>query len=339
MSEPNRGGLLQKPTKRNRFEISVSHPQMPLGTEIDSGGRGGIGCKALDFDDLPEVCIANVLSFTSPRDACRLSLVSTTFRSAADLDAVWDKFLPPDYQDIIFRSSAASALYFSSKKQLYLTLAQKPLLIDDCELSFFLDKWYGKKCYMLSARTLSIVWADTPRYWKYTSLPETRFAEVAELISVCWLEIRGRISTCMLSPETLYTAYLVFKPTIRSYGFDYQPVEAAVGLVGGESHNRTIYLDAEKERRRHYQNFPMRAALFSHARVVDVQAPMPGESVDGQYPKERDDGWLESELGDFFYEGREDGELEMGVSEVKGGGWKGGLIVQGIEIRPKETIK
>lgn len=40
--------------------------------------------------------------------------------------------------------------------------------------SFQLDKMYGKKCYMLSARTLFIVWGDTPRYWAWTSLPDAR---------------------------------------------------------------------------------------------------------------------------------------------------------------------
>jgi hypothetical protein len=52
--------------------------------------------------------------------------------------------------------------------------------------------------------------------------------------------------------------------------------------------------------------------------------------------KERGYGWLEIKLGEFFNGGEDDGEVEMSVLEVKGGNWKGGLIVQGIEIRPKE---
>ncbi|OIT36575.1 f-box protein pp2-b1 [Nicotiana attenuata] len=40
--------------------------------------------------------------------------------------------------------------------------------------SFSLEKWSGKKCYMLAARSLKIVWADTPRYWRWISLPESR---------------------------------------------------------------------------------------------------------------------------------------------------------------------
>ncbi|KAL6190299.1 hypothetical protein ACLB2K_036697 [Fragaria x ananassa] len=103
----------------------------------------------------------------------------------------------------------------------------------DMGQSFSLDKWSGKKCYMVPARDLVIGWADTPNYWKWISLPDSRFEEVAELVSVCWLEIRGKIDTRLLSPSTMYKAYLVFKSTAATYGFDYQPAEVSVGLIGG----------------------------------------------------------------------------------------------------------
>ena len=69
------------------------------------------------------------------------------------------------------------------------------------------------------------------------------------------------------------------------------------------------------------------------------QAPQPQPRVnkeqDGlKYPRERVDGWQETELGVFFNGSGEDhGELEMSILEVKGGDWKGGLILQGIEIK------
>ncbi|XP_041016497.1 F-box protein At2g02240-like [Juglans microcarpa x Juglans regia] len=284
------------------------------------------------LDVLPEGCVANVLSFTSPPDACRSSCVSTTFRSAADSDAVWDRFLPPECQSIISRSADSSSILFSSKKELYLRLCDHPLLIDDGKKSFFLEKRSGKKCFMLSPKELVIIWIETPRYWKWTSLPDARFPEVAELISVCWLEIRGKISTSMLSPATLYATYLVFK-TKESYGFDYQPVEVAVGLVGAEFHKRTVYLDTERGRRLIVRRRGI--GIFNRARFLAFQAPPPPEIDDAQCPKERGDGWLEIGLGEFF-NGEENGELEMSVLELNGH-WKGGLIVQGIEIRAKES--
>lgn len=195
---------------------------------------------------------------------------------------------------------------------------------------------------MLSARSMFIVWGDTPRYWRWSSEAEARFEEVAELVGVCWLEIRGWINTCMLSPSTMYGAYLVYKSTPAAFGFEYQPVEVSFGVAGTESDapKRTVYLDPERGRRLQYQIVPRRVGIFSRTRILGFEAPrppIPTENHDVQYPKQRSDGWLEIELGDFFNpaESADDKELELSVCEVKGGDWKGGLIIQGFEIRPK----
>ena len=95
-------------------------------------------------------------------------------------------------------------------------------------------------------------------------------------------------------------------------------------------------------RRLRYQIVPRRAGtgIFNRARfLAPVEAPPveDNDSLDLQHPKERADEWLEVELGEFFNDGQEDKELEMGVYEIKSGDWKGGLLVQGIEIRPKRT--
>ncbi|XP_058002934.1 putative F-box protein PP2-B12 [Hevea brasiliensis] len=300
-----------------------------------AGNTGG------DMSVLPEDCVAKVLSFTDPGDAARLSMVSSTFKSAAESDTVWEQLLPPDYRSIIFQSSDSSLLAStSSKKELFLRLCDNPILIDDGKKSFSLDKLSGKKCYMLSARDLMIAWGDTPRYWKWTSELESRFAEVAELIGVCWLEIRGKIDTCMLSQDTLYGAYLVYRTTARTYGFEYQPVDVTVGLAGAEVCKRSFHLVAEREQQEKQlcQFLSSQVGLFRHSRASGSQSPAvpTGEKNNGQYPQKREDGWLEMELGQFFNKDGEEGELEMSIMEVKGGDCKGGLIVLGIEIRPKE---
>ncbi|KAK0605673.1 hypothetical protein LWI29_029459 [Acer saccharum] len=263
---------------------------------------------------LPEDCIAAVISFTSPRDACRLACVSTTFKSIADSDAVWDRFLPPEYLSAI---SDPVPIYCSSsstwsKKELYLRMG--PTLIQNGKLSFWLDRPSGKKCYMISARELTIIWAsgDTPQYWRWIDdFPEARFPEVAELRIVCWFEIRGKIDTSLLSMMTTYVAYLVFKSTDNFSGFDNNPVEVTVGLAGGNIQNRTVYFDQRQ------QNI------------------VPGDNPD-LFPKGRGDGWLESELGEFFHGSDKEGELSMTILEINRGNGKRGLIVQGIEIRPKK---
>ncbi|XP_044481110.1 putative F-box protein PP2-B12 [Mangifera indica] len=288
---------------------------------------------------LPEGCIAAIISCTTPRDACRLSLVSSIFKSAAESDVVWERFLPREYQSIISKSSHCPSCSSSPsfllglplKKELFLSLCDHPILIDDGKKSFSLDKQSGKICCMISSRDLMIVWGDTPTYWRWTSLPGARFQEVAELIGVCWLEISGKISTRILSPGTNYTAYLVFKPTAGPYGFENQPVEVSVGLVGTENQKRSVYLDTVRSLSMRYRL----GRLPSLVRRVKWQASLARED-DGHHPKERGDDWLEVELGDFYNTGDENGELEISISETRGGHWKGGLIIQGIEIRPKQ---
>ena len=88
-----------------------------------------------ELSELPEGCISDIVALTTPKDACRACAVSSIFRAAAESNAVWERFLPSDYQAIIAQSSSSSSstdsLNFSSKKQLYLSLSDNPILIDD----------------------------------------------------------------------------------------------------------------------------------------------------------------------------------------------------------------
>ncbi|XP_065637184.1 F-box protein PP2-B10 isoform X1 [Quercus suber] len=270
-----------------------------------------------DISVLPEGCISDIVSLTSPKDACRVCAVSHIFRAAAESNAVWERFLPSDYQAIIARSSSSDILNLSSKKKIYLSLSDNPILIDDSKKSFFLDKSSGKKCYLLPARELSIIWGSTPQYWRWISLPEeSRFPEVAELHSVWWFDISGKMSTSILSPKTHYAAYLVYKLRSRAHGFDGPPFKASVGTIGGEVYEQTV-----------------RLGLFvMQPNQQDRIIPPPQQHT--SRPKQREDGWLEIELGQFFNEGGEDDELQIKLMEVEAGTHKTGLIVEGIEIRP-----
>ena len=116
------------------------------------GERNGV-----DISVLPEGCISNIVSLTSPKDACTACVVSPIFRAAAESNAVWERFLPPDYQAIIARSSLTSldSLNFSSKKQLYLSLSDNPIFIDDNKKVLLTNNpilW----CYPQSQHTLTL---------------------------------------------------------------------------------------------------------------------------------------------------------------------------------------
>ncbi|KAG8372754.1 hypothetical protein BUALT_Bualt12G0099700 [Buddleja alternifolia] len=286
--------------------------------------EGGISSV---FWVLPEGCVSNIISFTSPKDACRASAVSLGFKFAVDSDLVWERFLPSDYQDIIARS--VSPIAYSNKKDLYFILCQSPpLLLDHGNLSFNLSKPDGKKCYMLPSRELHITWIDTPMYWKLTPLPESRFGEVAQLVMVCWIEIRGTIQSQILSPKTEYEAYLVFKTDEVSSGLDCSS-KASIKFVKGnlddvEEQINTVYLLPPTHRH------VMRRGRWRREPVTQIH---------GLIPKNRIDGWMEIKLGEFFIDGEgEEGDIVMQLLEIENGNWKTGLFVEGIEIRPKQPL-
>ncbi|KAL4200794.1 hypothetical protein AMTRI_Chr02g255400 [Amborella trichopoda] len=56
--------------------------------------------------------------------------------------------------------------------------------------------------FILFARELKIVWGEDGRYWRWIRLPESSHPEIeiAELLKVCWFEVRGKIDASCLSP-------------------------------------------------------------------------------------------------------------------------------------------
>ncbi|KAL0762171.1 hypothetical protein Bca101_078322 [Brassica carinata] len=156
--------------------------------------------------------------------------VTSLSRRDAESNAAWEKFLPFDPRLVVDHS-----LSRLSNNHLFLRFCESPLLIDDGRTRS------GKKCWMLSARKLEIVWVDSPEYWLWISILDSRlnsfqdglcnrFEEVAALLMVCWFEIRGNISSSMLSKGTVYGAYLVFKEgEIGAFGFRSQPLETRFG--------------------------------------------------------------------------------------------------------------
>ncbi|KAI7733349.1 hypothetical protein M8C21_004476 [Ambrosia artemisiifolia] len=256
--------------------------------------------------DIPEGCVMDILSITSPRDTCRAASISKGFKSAADSNSVWERFLPPDYSELIAR--AVSPVDFESKKQLYHRLSESYIVLDRGYLGLKLDRESGKKCLMLGARKLSITWSDDTRYWEWGHVPESRFAEVGILRQVWWLDIRGKISSGMLSPKTTYVAYLVFRITRDSWGLS-RPGKTIVRFGGAIYEKLNVYLQQPRTRGR-----PQTQA---HSGAL------------------RNDGWMEIELGEFYCDDGEEGEVRMAFEEHDCDQFKGGLIVEGIELRPK----
>ena len=96
--------------------------------------------------ELPEGCIAHILSLTTPADACRLSVVSVLFNSAAESDAVWCRFLPSDVVSIVSQSDSQCSVLANSpsKKALYLALSDRPIIMDQGKKVIFFFDLYSR---------------------------------------------------------------------------------------------------------------------------------------------------------------------------------------------------
>lgn len=130
-----------------------------------------------------------------------------------------------------------------------------------------------------------------------------------------WLEIGGSISTRILSPNTVYGSYLLVKFADRAYGLDYLPSEVSLEVGNFKSQGKVHLSHSERKKQP-----PLRMRSG-------------GSQCDERGIAERRDGWMEIELGGFYNNGN-DMEVKMSLKEVKGHHLKGGLIVEGIELRP-----
>jgi len=137
-------------------------------------------------------------------------------------------------------------------------------------------------------------------FWLYETC---RFSEVARLGLGHWLRIRGRIETQILSPNTKYGAYFTYAIADRNYNL-HHPVKLSI----------------------RYEN--ERNATNAHL-LPDTRG-----GYDGRLPSMREDMWMEIEIGEFFTD-QVDSVVEMCLMDTACDPCKSGLVVHGIELRPK----
>ncbi|KAK4339695.1 hypothetical protein RND71_041157 [Anisodus tanguticus] len=107
-------------------------------------------------------------------------------------------------------------------------------------------------------------------------------------------------------------------------GSDSIPAEISIKVGDQESVSSTAYLRHPKSKKEEMQS------LFYGNRMEMLKTRV--NKGDERMPHEREDGWLEIELGEFFNGGNGDEEITMMLMDHV----KGGLVIEGIELRPKQ---
>eukprot|EP00253_Pinus_taeda_P009255 PITA_09255 len=292
----------------------------------------------MGLGNLPESCMSIILGLTTPRDVCRFSAVSNTFRLAGYSDSVWEKMLPIQYRHLLSRLD--SPLQFSSKKELYFTLCH-PQLIDCSKKKFWIERATGKLCFIMSPRELHITRGNEVGNCLCKSRDDSSFKEAVELNDVCWFEVRGLFDCKVLSLGTEYTISFRLKlnegryaiglpygfrvefpnstPNLTrplAYGWYNKPVKFSVTTADGD-----------------YQIY----ALF----LSDIDKPVADDGYQMATSRHVEEGWMEIDAGRFFVdeEGDNPGKIDFCMGDWEGRIWKGGLLLDGVKIQPTSSCK
>lgn len=163
-----------------------------MGTGVSLLACENEGCPSRPrLGDLPEDCVALVLSYLDPPEICKLAKLNRAFRGASRADLVWEPKLPSNYCLVIekvFKDFPENLC----KKEIYARLCQ-PNPFDGGTKKAWLDKRTGGVCLSISSKGLAITGIDDRRYWTYIPTEESRFNTVAYVQQIWWLEVDGEV--------------------------------------------------------------------------------------------------------------------------------------------------
>ncbi|KAI3737972.1 hypothetical protein L2E82_27990 [Cichorium intybus] len=177
---------------------------------------------------------------------------------------------------------------------------------DDGEKSSTLHEVNGKKHLMLSAKAALKNYRNV-KLFKTISSSQSRFPEVIELLSQQVFRISCKIKSQMLSPDTDYVCYLVFKLS-----------ENCQGLHGPVKVQDLLRLSDEE------------------VEILYFRSPSPWNLHDiDQAPKKRADGWMEVKVWKLNLNHQlKDDHFLVNLRLISYEGTISGLIVCGLEFRP-----
>nr|XP_043619058.1 F-box protein PP2-A13-like [Erigeron canadensis] len=206
----------------------------------------------LKLGDIPESCVALILSQLDPPEICKLATLSRSFRSASSADFIWDTKLPSNYLNLVNDYIIHDAEILG-KYEIYARLT-RPVSFDSGNKEFWVDKRSGGVCLSVSSKALAITGIDDRRYWNYIPTHESRFRTIAYLQQIWWLEVEGDIDF-QFPPGTysllfrLRLGRFTKRPGRRMpnqegvHGWDIKPVQFQLTLPDGQHSVSKCFLE------------------------------------------------------------------------------------------------
>lgn len=141
--------------------------------------------------DMPEDCVALILTHLDPQQICSLATLNRAFRAASLSDAVWDSKLPENYKLVVEKLFGEMG-HGLGKRKVY-ALLSRVNSFDNAHKKVWLSKSSGGLCMSVSSKGLAITGVDDRRYWSHLPTDESRFGSVAYLQQTWWLQVEGEI--------------------------------------------------------------------------------------------------------------------------------------------------
>ncbi|XP_055815015.1 F-box protein PP2-A13-like [Solanum dulcamara] len=205
-------------------------------SSIDTKSDEGLNYLPLKtkLDDIPEACVALLLSYLDPPEICKLARINRAFRAASSADFIWEPKLPSNY-NYILQELFGLKVDGLCKKDLFAKLSC-PRSFDGGTKEVWIDKKNGGVCLAISSKGMVITGIDDRRYWNHIPTDESRFQTVAYLQQIWWLEVDGDLE--FQFPEGTYSLFFrlqLGKATKRHkrhacnyehvHGWDLKPVQ------------------------------------------------------------------------------------------------------------------
>lgn len=108
-----------------------------MGANASTSALEPDGPKPKKLSDVPESCIASVLSYLDPPEICDLARLNRAFRDASSADFIWESKLPSNYVCILRKLFQDQFFTHLTQRDIF-ALLSKPITFDGLHKVFLL---------------------------------------------------------------------------------------------------------------------------------------------------------------------------------------------------------